>query len=297
MKISPYLSAKSWSAIICYSLLGLLFTLKAQAGFERGIYISQNTLSSSKLLKSLVQQAKLQHINAMVIDLKKPTRAYRRGINYVHAQHLRIVTRIVVFPNGGQRAQIRNHNYWHKRWQLINYALGQHSDAIQLDYIRYNDRTPSRRQNVRDIVDVVKYFKNKIGRRASLQVDIFGMVAHKPLLNIGQDAHALAPYVDAMCPMVYPSHYPSNLHYPKNAYTTVYASLRSLKHKLKGTGVKIYAYIEVYSYRHRMTWKRRVHYIQDEIRAVHDSHVDGWYAWSPRNRYAALLQAMHNKHR
>ena len=139
----------------------LCFSISAQAGFGRGIYLSQNTLSHGKRLKSLVYAAKQHHINELVIDLKRPGKAYKRGINYVNAQHMQIITRIVVFPKGGRASQIRNRNYWHKQWQLIHYALQHHSDAIQLDYIRYHDKSPSRRENVSDIVQVVKYFKEK----------------------------------------------------------------------------------------------------------------------------------------
>lgn len=258
----------------------------------RGIYLTQNSVSSLSQLKKYVHHAKEVGINTFVIDLKHPSKNYLRGVRYLHQQHMPFVTRVVVFPNGGSRQQVRNHNYWQARWQLIHYAIAHHSSGIQLDYIRYHDRMPSNKKNSLDIRNIVKYFYNKINHRVPLEIDIFGMVAHKPLHHIGQDARLLAPYVDAMCPMVYPSHYPAGYNKPSQAYHTVLRSLKALKRQLRGSNVKIYAYIEVYSYRYRMGFARRVRYINDEIRAVKDAGVDGWYAWSPRNRYQALYRAL-----
>lgn len=263
--------------------------------YNNGLYITQNTLSHSKLLQKIVSKATYYHLHSLVVDLERPTTAYQKGIRYIHQHNLQAVTRVVIFPKGGTYQQVQDRHAWEKRWELMDYAIQSHTDAIQLDYIRYNKNTPPSWHNVLDVATVVHFFKQKIAGRVPLEIDVFGETALTPSLTIGQDVKTLAHEVQVICPMLYPSHfnYPSYL--PENAYSTIYKSLQGMKKQLgeNKTHIKIIAYIEAYNYRFpHMAWAQRVHYIQQEIRAVRDAHVDGWYVWSANNYYKALFEAL-----
>lgn len=250
-------------------------------------------MSNSKLLAAFVRRAQQYHINSFIIDLKRPNDHYAKAIDYVRQHHIQYIARIVIFPGGAHTHHVTNKFTWQSKWAKIRYALELHASAIQLDYIRYHDRRRATQKNVDDIVNIVRYFHTKLRGRVPLQVDVFGLVAHHPLRAIGQDARALAPYINGICPMVYPSHYQLPYRRPENAFRTVYMSLSLMKKQLHDMpNVKIYAYIEAYSYRYRMSWPERVKYMQDQIRAAREAKVSGWYVWSAGNKYAVLYDAL-----
>lgn len=204
------------------------------------------------------------------------------------------MARIVVFPHGGTKAQVLSLPYRHRKYKLIKQAIALGANEIQLDYIRYHDKNRASRQNVKDIYQVIKWFHDRLKpQHIPLQIDIFGLVTKYDLLSIGQSARAFAPIVEAMCPMVYPSHYiPAHKH-SRQPYNTVLSSLRALKAQFNGhPPFKIYAFIEVSNYLYRYSGQQKLQYINEQIKGVLDSRVDGWYAWSPRNKYKALFQVL-----
>jgi len=51
----------------------------------------------------------------------------------------------------------------------------------------------------------------------------------------------------------------------------------------------MYAYIELSNYHYSMNQAQKIAYIKAQIKAVNDAGADGWYAWSPHNRYENLF--------
>lgn len=278
------------SLMILSSLLGGHSAL-AQT---RGIYLSQQVAMKPARLRKFILAAKKTHLTSFIVDVKYRSKRYPAVGNTLHHYHLSNVARIVVFPNG-KKKHVLSRSYWERRMQLINYAIANGADAIQLDYIRYSSKNNFNfHKNIRDITRVVAFFHHHIHGRVPLEIDVFGVAAHEPQRVIGQDVRALAPYVDAICPMVYPSHYQGMRSHPSRAFDTIYTSLMALKKQLKDyPKVKIIAYIELNNYRHPMTFHRKMDYIRDEIRAVNKADVAGWYVWSPQHYYSALFQ-VHN---
>lgn len=272
----------------------LLFISSSVYAFDRGIYISQPTLESTSTLKYLIRQAKASGINTFVIDLKRISKRYNYNVALVKQANLKYVARIVIFPGGGNRAKVLSIPYRQQKYELVKQAVALGADAIQLDYIRYHDRSYGSRQNVRDIYQVIKWFHDRLApQRIPLQIDIFGVVAKRDLLSIGQSARAFADVVEAMCPMVYPSHYIPEHYHSHRPYQTVLSSLRALRGQFGGyPPFKIYAFIEVSNYIYKYSGQQKFQYIREQIRGVRDSGADGWYAWSPRNQYNALFQLL-----
>lgn len=200
----------------------------------------------------------------------------------------------MIFPHGGSPSQVKSQSYWETKYRLVDAAIRFGADEIQLDYIRYTTKVPASHQNAKDILAVIDWFKEKISKHnIPLQIDVFGEVSFKPSMRIGQDLQVFAHSVDAVCPMVYPSHYHPYQYHSDRPYQTIDKSLKALKGQFNGNlPFKLIPYIEASNFRYRKSFNQQVIYIQSQIRAVENNHADGWYVWSPNNHYNALFNAL-----
>lgn len=281
---------KSWALSL---FLVVMAALPAHAA-NRGIYISQATAENSKFLTSLINQSKSVGIDTFIIDLSRAGPAYASNIKQVKQAGIRYVARIVVFPKGGTPSEVKSKAYWQRKNDLVQRAIHLGADEIQLDYIRYNTKQRPSDQNAKDVLEVIKYFKEGTDRHGiPLQIDVFGETSFKPSRYIGQDIQVFAPYIDALCPMVYPSHYEPYKKHAKQPYETVFSSLKAIKKQFnQRPPFKVYAWIEMYNYRYKMSWDQRIKYIKAQIKATKDANINGWYAWSPNNQYKVLFEAL-----
>jgi len=259
----------------------------------QGIYLQQYTVQSKPKLDHLINSALEVGVNTFVVDLWGPNETYKKAVQRIQYYGLNYVPRITMFRDGGTPEQIANQQYWEERWKLAKYAIDLGAKDIQLDYIRYNVRTPASPNNPLNIRDILRYFKSRVNEHgARLQIDVFGEVALYPSTHIGQDMGVFATEIDAVCPMVYPSHYvpfEERFHTP---YETVHQSLASMKRQLGNHAVPVYAYIELFNYHFPMNTVERVKYIRSELRAVRESHSEGWIAWSAGNHYDLLFEIL-----
>jgi hypothetical protein len=119
-----------------------------------------------------------------------------------------------------------------------------------------------------------------------VSVDIFGLTTvAEDDLNIGQKIEDLAPYVDFLCPMVYPSHYPAGYMGFKNPaehpYKVVYDSCMRGLDKIKGQRARLRPWIQDFDLGAR--YDR--HMIFEQIQALRDAGAFGFCAWNARNVY------------
>jgi hypothetical protein len=167
-------------------------------------------------------------------------------------------------------------------------------DEIQFDYVRF----PSD-GDVEDMVFPVKtdtpmgwvipqfaqYASKrlkKLGVRVS--VDVFGLAATRDL-GIGQRPKRLARYVDAVYPMVYPSHYGSgeyDLDDPNAApRQTVAASLEHFRRELAGSKADIVPWLQDFSYGRTYTLAD----VQAQIDAAAAADTRGFLLWNAGGVY------------
>ena len=274
--------------------LQLCCVMNAVAANIRGIYVTQSTAENAEKLDYLIKESKETGISTFVVDTSRFNSRYAANLQKVHDAGIRYVARIIMFPHGGTHEEIVNKDLWKKRWKLAEYAISLGASAIQLDYIRYSSKTKPSESNAENVLKVINYFDHKLkGTDVKLQIDIFGVAAHRPVPSIGQDVELFADSVDAINPMVYPSHYhPYKLHSEK-PYKTVLNSVNALHKQLKGhEHVNVFAYIEMYNYRYPMTTEKRLEYIRAQIDAARDSAAKGWYAWSANNYYPLLFKVL-----
>lgn len=275
-------------------IMGLLLLLPLNLFAEvKGIYLSQVTAENPNEVQYLIRNAKEVGISNFVVDYTHPNPIYNQSIDLIKKSGINYIARIVVFPDGGTPSLVNSSPYLEKRLAQIKGAINLGASAIQLDYIRYKSSQRPSEKNAEDITGVIRYFKENIKETGvPLQVDVFGVSSFAPSIYIGQNVQLMAPVVEAINPMVYPSHYEPFREAALKPYETVYDSLTALKKQIAPSDVQIHAYIELFNYRYPMSTASRVKYIQAQLQAVKDAGADGWYAWSAGNRYDILFNVL-----
>ncbi|MBP7602882.1 MAG: hypothetical protein KBA15_03080 [Spirochaetes bacterium] len=179
-------------------------------------------------------------------------------------------------------------------------ALG--FDEIQFDYIRFPSDGPThlcryRHRRFEDgfksevIGDFLERAKRAIP--VPLSVDIYGFNAMYRFGNwIGQDAEVIASIVDAVCPMVYPSHFGGRYYrrFPgdEHPYRIVLDSgIRA--RVITGEGAPIRPYLQAFKML-SPTWGPG--YIRAQTGAVRDSGVSGFTFWNAKGEYDMVRRAL-----
>ena len=286
---------------VAYSFLIAIFfcATSAFAALTKGIYLTQYTLEDTPYLNYLIQHSKAVGINTFIVDLERPSKKYHDNLALLKKNNIAYVARIVMFPGGGTRTQIKNPAIWQEKYALVKQAVAWGADQIQLDYIRYNTLQPGSSQNALDIYRIIKWYKNQLNmQKVPLQLDIFGIASFGPSIYIGQDIRLFSPSADVICPMVYPSHFEPFRQHAVTPYDTIYSALDALKDQFDDEELpfKLYPYIELSNYRYPLSHQKRLQYILAEIRAVEDAGADGWYVWSPHNEYDPLFEVLETNH-
>jgi hypothetical protein len=266
------------------------------AALIKGIYITQSTLENTTYINYLIERSKKVGIGTFIVDLDQPSKRYANNIQLLKNNHISYVARITMFPGGGTREQVRSESYWQKKYQLVQHALAYGANEIQLDYIRYNTKQAPSSQNAKDVLKVIQWFKDRVN--VPLQIDVFGISSFGESKYIGQSIKLFSSSVDVICPMVYPSHYvPFDVHV-KIPYKTVYDSLASIKNQFDNNALpfKLIPYIELSNYHYLLSHEKKLNYIYAQIQAAENAGADGWYVWSPHNKYDSLFQVLETRH-
>ncbi len=277
----------------------VIFSLipSAQA-WDKGIYLTQYTMEKKDKLDYFLREAKEAGINTFVIDHDYYSSHYAPAMAKIKAAGIKTVARIVVFSDGGNYEQIHSKAHWEEKLKFINEAIKAGADVIQLDYIRYSSKQPANPQHAKDVYQVIKWFKEKISaQKVPMEIDIFGEVSYYPSMHIGQDIKLFADSVDGVNPMVYPSHFWPYQKYSADPYKTINNSLKALLEHFDGNPpFKIHAFIEAanYHYLKKTSNAQKQKYLLEEIRAVEDANVSGWYVWSANNVYDNLFHVLKN---
>lgn len=177
-------------------------------------------------------------------------------------------------------------------------------DEVQFDYIRfptdadnlgncyYSHRSPGMDKESA-LISFLRYARENMS--APISVDIYGANGwYRTAARTGQDVELLAHYVDAICPMYYPSHFYNNfLYYPPYDQRTYriyyYGSFRNYYMARKNTVVRPYAQaFNLYTSYDRAYYGTG--YIRNQVAGVNDSINMGYTFWNAGNDYRILSQ-------
>jgi hypothetical protein len=173
-------------------------------------------------------------------------------------------------------------------------------DEIQFDYMRFPDASglrfsmPNTEENR---VKAISGFLMEARRRlipynVFVSADIFGYVCWN--LNdtsIGQRLEDLAPQVDYICPMLYPSGFqygiPGYRIPVANPYEIVYLSLKRAQERTRLPSHRFRPWLQAfrdYAFDRRYFNDKE---IMGEINAAEGFSSHGWMLWNPRNSYSS----------
>jgi hypothetical protein len=167
-------------------------------------------------------------------------------------------------------------------------------EEIQFDYVRFPSDgnlgavvypTSSKEPKNRTIARFLAYARSRLhplGVRVS--ADLFGLAATRDL-GVGQSPKLLGRDLDAIYPMVYPSHYvPGEYHLTDpEAFPgrTVAESLADYERQLRGKHVRITPWLQDFSLRRSYGLAE----VADQIAAARKAKTGGFMLWNPRGVY------------
>jgi hypothetical protein len=202
-----------------------------------------------------------------------------------------------------------HHELWDYNIGVAEELVKMGFSEIQFDYIRFPEPYKSLPQQVfpddkgTSKPDALSAFLkeatgriDKLGARTT--ADIFGLVTTVGgPLEIGQWWEKLAPNVDVLLPMVYPSHYPPgsfNIRSPNaDPYQVIRIAISKAKERDAKLGIKKVEHVRPYLQAFTLG---SPHYgpeqLNAEKKATYDSGSDGWVLWNAGSRYDEFLPAL-----
>jgi hypothetical protein len=188
-----------------------------------------------------------------------------------------------------------NRKVWRYNVDLAVAAAKLGFDEIQFDYVRFptdgdveNMRFPAQTTTPMGwtIAEFVHYASKRLkplGVRVS--ADVFGLSATRDL-GIGQIPRRISRYLDAIYPMVYPSHYGPGEHGlddpNANPGETVAASLSDFQRELAGRKTAIIPWLQDFSYGRTYTLAD----VQAQIDAARNAGSPGFLLWNAGGVYS-----------
>ena len=173
-------------------------------------------------------------------------------------------------------------------------------DEIQFDYVRFPDARglvfslPNTEANrLRAIAEFLQTARQRlVPYNVFLAADLFGYVCwNLDDTGIGQTLDSVAPHLDYLSPMLYPSGFHAGIPGYKDPvahpYEIVYRSLARARERSGLATVRFRPWLQAfrdYAFDRRIYGGRE---IMQQIKAAEDFGSNGWMLWNPRNEYSA----------
>jgi hypothetical protein len=190
---------------------------------------------------------------------------------------------------------------WAYNIAIAQEAIRRGFDEIQFDYVRFPTdgklgaakyaKPTSKETRLPAITAFLEKARRELGASgAFVAADLFGYTAfNENDTDIGQRIEELAPHLDYICPMVYPSGYHKGIPGHPNPilvpYKVVHESVRLIRKRAGGTPARVRPWLQDFK---DYAFDRRIFgvaEIQAQIRGSDDAGGSGWMLWNPRNDY------------
>jgi hypothetical protein len=190
---------------------------------------------------------------------------------------------------------------WSYNIAIAREAVRRGFDEIQFDYVRFPTdgklsaaryaRPNSQETRLPTVVGFLSRARRELGAMgAFVAADIFGYTAFNDNdTDIGQRVEDLAPHLDYICPMVYPSGYhlgiPGYRNPVQHPFEVVHESVRLIRKRAGGGPGRVRPWLQDfrdYAFGRRIFGVAEV---QAQIRAAQEAGATGWMLWNPRNVY------------
>lgn len=192
-----------------------------------------------------------------------------------------------------------NKEFWDYNIAIARDAYNQGFDEINLDYVRYPsdgplsylDTSSIQKGRTATMTDFFEYVDQEIRQKSKipLSVDLFGLtMSAQGDLGIGQVLELVAPYVDYVAPMVYPSHFAKGTYGiadPANQpYAIIHKSLSDGISKMKAINEdpnKLRPWLQDFNLGAVYTPEM----VKAQIQASENLGLKSWMLWDPKNIY------------
>lgn len=131
-----------------------------------------------------------------------------------------------------------------------------------------------------------------------ISADVYGVVAWDQGIDVritGQKLEEMGQYLDAISPMLYPSHFYGDFDHkaypPDHPAYFVGEGVKRVAKKTAGTGVVIRPWLQAFPYRIRNYGPA---YVVTQIKAGDDAGGNGWLLWNAENNYKVGFAAVSN---
>lgn len=186
---------------------------------------------------------------------------------------------------------------WDYTIEIAKEAIRVGFDEINFDYIRFpsdgdisniiypfwDGKTP-KAEIIRRFFEYLNHELKPTG--VFLSVDLFGLtMIREDDMNIGQVLENAMPYFDYICPMVYPSHYPSGFENYDNPadrpYEIIKINLEKGQERVANSNAKLRPWLQDFN----MGAIYDAKMINLEKQAVYDTNSYGWLMWNAASVY------------
>jgi len=196
---------------------------------------------------------------------------------------------------------------WDYYIEIIKDLAMRGVDEVQFDYIRAASKGSIKNaeyphnSNGYDKVWAISNFLKKVRQETEyydikISADVFGWVfIEKNDQGIGQLIEEMAPYLDYIYPMAYPSHY--NKHFlgfddaEAHPYEVVRHTLEKGFERIGDTQCLIIPWVQAFSYDIKYTERE----ILAQIKAAEDLGIEGFLFWNASNKYSAVERALYTR--
>lgn len=195
-----------------------------------------------------------------------------------------------------------NKEVWDYTIAVAQTAYDMGFDEINFDYIRYpsdgnikdiNYNLSEGATRSSNIEDFFKYLSLNLKKDVNIPIsaDLFGLTTTalgEDDMGIGQILNKALPHFDFIAPMVYPSHFPNGWNGYANPaerpYEVIHFTMQKAVEKslaLGFTADKIRPWLQDFDLGANYTKEL----VRAQIDATHDSGLDSWMLWDPKNLY------------
>ena len=289
-----------------------------------GVYLTSHAVNKPAIMDGVLEACRAGMLNAVVINVKNMYGeiTYRSEISFarrlgsvtdrldlatlvpsLQAQGIYVIARQVLFYDPVFAAYRGYEHEWvpvdDELAMSYNLAIAEEVadlgvDEIQFDYIRYADEgeyVPNYEDRYASVERFLKEASRRLSGRVAVSADLFGRVLWswnlKRIDPIGQSLEGMAPWLDFVSPMVYPSHY-SEQTYRDDPFLTVHDALVAGTQRVD---TPIRPFLQAFD-RYLPDGMSMETYIREQIKAAKEYGADGYLFWHPACDYTALYAAL-----
>jgi hypothetical protein len=289
-----------------------------------GVYMTSHALTKPDVLRGVLAAEEAGKINAVVINVKnmhgevtydsRVPLALQIGavtgrldlqalLSDLRARGFYLIARHVLFYDPILARHLCSPGDWvlPNDETAISYNLaiaeevaGLGFDEIQFDYVRYpdgGDLVPVYDERYATIEAFLAAARARLADRVALSADVFGRVLwpwnERRIDPIGQSLEGMSPFLDAISPMVYPSHYVEQA-FRDDPYLVVCKALEAGTSRVNAL---FRPFLQAFDRAIPPEMSLET-YIRAQIRAAEESGADGYLFWHPACEYTALYNVL-----